>query len=63
MAYGGIDSGPKMFAGGLDKNTISNKNSEEIAALKATHFASVGRGGPNDPNYVVDFESCAQGFL
>lgn len=52
-----------MFAGGLDKNTISNKNSEEIAALKATHFASVGRGGPNDPNYVVDFESCAQGFL
>ena len=63
MAYGGIDSGPKMFAGGLDANTISNKTSAEITTLTATHFAPVGRGEANDPIFVVDIESCAQGFL
>lgn len=63
MAYGGIDAGPKMFSGGLDAKTISNSNAAEIATLSATHFAPIGRGGSDDPNFVVDFEGCAQGFL
>lgn len=63
MAYGGVDAGPKMFSGGLDANMLSNRNAAEIATLTATHFAPLGRGEPDDPNYVVDFEGCAQGFL
>ena len=63
MAYGGIDSGPKMFSGGLDANTLSNSNAAEIATKRAIHYVPTGRGEPDDPNYVVDFEGCTQGFL
>ncbi|MCJ1471078.1 hypothetical protein MMC07_009726 [Pseudocyphellaria aurata] len=63
MAYGGIDAGPKMFSGGLDAKTRSNKNAAEIATISATHYVPLGRGESDDPSHVVDFEACAQGFL
>lgn len=63
MAYGGIDAGPKMFSGGLDAKTLSDKTAAEIKDMNATHFATPGRGAPEDEDFVVDFEGCAKGFL
>lgn len=61
MSYGGISAGPKMFAG-VDMKKAEG-TAAEIAALRATHYIPVGRGQPDDPDFVVDFESCAKGFL
>lgn len=63
MSYGGISSGQKMFSGGLDSNTLAKSNAEDIRRITATHFAPPGRGGPDDPDFIVDFEGCAKGFL
>ena len=63
MSYGGIDAGPKQFTGGLDAHTLTNSTAAEIANINATHFAPSGRGSQDDPEYVVDFEACAKGFL
>lgn len=63
MAYGGVDSGSKMFTGGLDKATISDRTTEEIREMTATHFVSPGQGDDDDPKFVVDFEGCVKGFL
>ena len=63
MSYGGIGSGPKMFAGGLDSNTLAKSDKDDIRKITATHFAPPGRGSSDDPDFVVDFEGCAKGFL
>ena len=63
MAYGGIDSGAKMFTGGLDKATISDRTAAEVRDMTATHFVSPGQGDEDDPKFAVDFEGCAKGFL
>jgi hypothetical protein len=63
MAYGGIDAGSKMFSGGLDATTISDRSAAELRDMTATHFVSPGQGDEDDPRYVVDFAGCAKGFL
>ncbi len=50
-----------MFAG-VDAKKL-DATAAEIAALKATNFVPIGRGDADDPDFVVDFEGCAQGFL
>lgn len=50
-----------MFAG-VDMKKPEG-TAAEIAALRATHYIPLGRGQPDDPDFVVDFESCAKGFL
>ena len=63
MAYGGVDSGAKMFTGGIDKATQEDLSAAEIRDMTATHFVSPGQGEDGDPRFVVDFEGCAKGFL
>lgn len=63
MAYGGIDSGSKMFTGGLDPATLDDRTTAEIRDMTATHFVSPGQGDEDDSKFVVDFEGCAKGFL
>ena len=63
MAYGGVDSGSKMFTGGLDRADKEDRTAAEIRDLTATHFVSPGQGDEGDLRFVVDFEGCAKGFL
>ena len=63
MAYGGVDTGPKMFSGGLDLNTISDKTAAEIRTLTATHAVGQDKGDVGESEYMVDFEGVAKGFL
>lgn len=52
-----------MFSGGLDAKTLADKTAVEIKDMNATHFAAPGRGGPEDKDFVVDFEACTKAFL
>lgn len=63
MAHGGIDSGSKMFTGGLDKAILDDRTAAEVRDMTATHFVSPGQGDEDDPRFVVDFEGCAKAFL
>lgn len=63
MAYGGVEAGPKMFSGGLDAKTLSDKTAAEIKDMTAIHFVAGGRGSPEDEDFVVDFEGCTKAFL
>lgn len=63
MAHGGIDSGPKMFSGGLDTKALAEMDADQIKTMNATHFVSVDRGGPDDTEFVIDFEGCTKAFL
>jgi hypothetical protein len=67
---GGIEaSSSKGFTGGLDKETLENATSQEIAALQATDFIRSGTKNskyydPSKPDgWFVDFEAIAKGFL
>ena len=61
MVYGGVDTGPKMFSGGLDSLTLEGSTAAEIIAITATNFVSANKEESDD--YVVDFDGCAKGFL
>ena len=63
LAYGGIESGPKQFSGGLSAVEMSNMNAAEIAAMKARHFVAADKIDDGESNFVVDFEACAAAFL
>lgn len=63
LAYGGVDTGPKMFSGGLDPNTLSNSTAAEIRTLTASHAVSEDKGEGPDAEYVVDFPSVVKGYL
>jgi hypothetical protein len=65
---GGVEaSTTKQFTGGLDKDTLENSTTQEIAAIQATDFIRSGKAKYFDPirpeNWVVDFEGVAKGFL
>jgi Argonaute siRNA chaperone (ARC) complex subunit Arb1 len=64
---GGVDSSAKMFTGGLDKETLENSTTAEIAAIQATDFVQTGTKSAKfydgSENWVVDFEGVAKGFL
>ncbi|KAG9244382.1 Argonaute siRNA chaperone complex subunit Arb1-domain-containing protein [Calycina marina] len=72
LLLGGIESSSnKQFTGGLDKQTLEEATSDEIAALKATDFIRGGEGHKNskyyDPsdaaNWTIDFELIVRGFF
>lgn len=63
LAYGGIESGPKMFSGGLDATDLSNMDAAEIALAKAHHSVAADKNNDGDSHFVVDFEACAAAFL
>ncbi|KAG8527632.1 uncharacterized protein KY384_007785 [Bacidia gigantensis] len=63
LSFGGIDTGPKPFSGGLDRSTIESSNAAEIAALTATHYVPFDMSDPRNEKYEVDFEGCLKGFL
>ncbi|KAJ9632491.1 hypothetical protein H2203_000896 [Taxawa tesnikishii (nom. ined.)] len=61
LKFGGIDSGPKQFTGGLSKEDLETKDAEEIAIITARHYVAVDC--LDEHNYYVDFEEVAKGFL
>ena len=65
LSLGGVDTGPKMFSGGVDQSTLSDLNAGEIATLTATD--SIGRekdmSGKEGSAWAVDFEAVAKCFL
>ena len=63
MGYGGIDTGPKMFSGGLDAKLLADKNAAEIATMAATNFVGADKDNEGDSKFVVDFDGVVKGFL
>lgn len=63
MKYGGVDTGPKMFSGGLDAKTLSDKTASEIRTITATHYVGEDKNDSDDSVYVVDFEAVVKAFV
>ncbi|MCJ1401971.1 hypothetical protein MMC11_005188 [Xylographa trunciseda] len=63
MTYGGVDSGPKMFGGGLDQHTLEDSSAADIATMTATNFVDFDKHDPRSSQYVVDFDGVLKGFL
>lgn len=63
LAYGGVDSGQKMFSGGLDYETLSNRTAPEIATMTAKHSVGQDKDDSGNSMYVVDFDGVAKAFL
>jgi hypothetical protein len=64
LILGGVNSGKKMFSGGVDFAKGCELDSEQIATLRATDYVhedknDIGR----DSSWVVDWEGIAKGFL
>ena len=62
MAYGGIDSRPRQFTGGLGAQDYDGMDASEIAASRATHFVAA-HVEKQDSKWVVDFAGVARGVL
>jgi hypothetical protein len=66
LTLGGIDTGPKMFGGGLDPDTLAERDAGQISDLAA--IDSVGRDkhdastGASDM-WTVDFVAVTKCFL
>lgn len=63
MAYGGIDTGPKMFSGGLDANMLAERTAAEIATMTATNFVGADKDREGGSKFVIDFDGVVKGFL
>lgn len=63
MSYGGIDTGPKMFSGGLHANMLEEKSAAEIATITATNFVGADKDREGGSKFVVDFDGVVKGFL
>ena len=63
MAYGGVDSGQKMFLGGLDVKTLSERTAPEIATLTAKHSVGEDKADDGESAFVVDFDGVVKAFL
>ena len=68
LSLGGIETGPKMFGGGLDAKAIDDMDAQEIATMTATDYvgkdkSSMGTSGQQNSEWVVDFEAVAKGYL
>ncbi|KAH0569272.1 hypothetical protein GP486_000028 [Trichoglossum hirsutum] len=68
LGLGGIETGPKMFGGGLDANATDDMDAQEIATITATDYVgkdkfSTGVPGQHYSDWVVDFESIAKGYF
>ena len=60
---GGVQIGPKMFTGGLDAETLKDRNAAEIAEMTATHYVDSEKLDAFDSAHIVDFEGCLRSFL
>jgi hypothetical protein len=68
LVLGGVDSGVKAFSGGIDEGTLETSTAAEIAEIRASDYIRSGGGSikfynAEDPNWVIDFEGVAKGFL
>lgn len=65
MSFGGIDTGPKMFTGGLDANMLDEHDAKEIRDITATNFVGSDKAniGKDSSIWTVDFEGVVKGFL
>ncbi|KAI9770529.1 MAG: hypothetical protein M1840_003119 [Geoglossum simile] len=67
LGLGGVDTGPKMFGGGLDAKAIDSMDAQEIATMTATDYVGKDKSstGTLDQNseWVVDFEGVAKGYF
>lgn len=65
LSFGGIDTSPKMFSGGLDANMLSEHNAKEIQEITATDAVGADKAdiGKDSSTWVVDFEGVAKAFL
>ncbi|KAI9827181.1 MAG: hypothetical protein M1832_005318 [Thelocarpon impressellum] len=65
LTIGGIDTGPKMFSGGVDPKNLDDKDAEDIATMAATDVISTYNvtAGKDGTNWIVDFEGVAKCFF
>ena len=63
MVFGGIESGPKMFTGGLDDQTLEESTAAEIAGITATNYVGDDKMDERARDFVVDFDVVLKGFL
>ncbi|TKA59677.1 hypothetical protein B0A49_10628 [Cryomyces minteri] len=61
MKYGGVDSGPKQFSGGLDVKYLEDRSTAEIGTLTSIYYVSESKG--DEEKWAVDFEGIAKGFF
>ena len=61
LSYGGIESTPRQFSGGLSEKDLQERDAAEIAAMTATHI--VPRAVQDETKWEVDFGAVAKGFL
>ena len=63
MVFGGIESGPKMFTGGLDNQTLEESTAAEMASITATNYVGDDKMDERARDFVVDFDGVLKGFL
>ena len=65
LSLGGVDTGPKMFSGGLNPKDLEDKAAGEITAMTATDSVDVhrARAGRDGCEWAVDFEQVVRSFL
>ena len=61
LSFGGINSAPKQFTGGLSKAELEERTADEIAAITATDYVS--EAALNENKWAVDFPGVAASFL
>ena len=64
LTFGGVDSSPRQFTGGLDPQLLADSTAEQIAAFTAVNFVNndMDFEGP-DAKYEVDFDGVVKSFL
>jgi Argonaute siRNA chaperone (ARC) complex subunit Arb1 len=65
MSYGGIDTGPKMFGGGLDSDTLNDEETtrDDIEQFTATNYVGADKDDIESADHAVDFDGVLKGFL
>ncbi|KAH0547644.1 hypothetical protein FGG08_000133 [Glutinoglossum americanum] len=68
LSLGGIETGPKMFGGGLDAKAADSMDAQEIVIMTATDYvgkdkSSLEMSGQQNSEWVVDFEAVAKGYF
>lgn len=62
LSFGGIESSPRQFTGGISKEDLEERDASEIAAMLAQDFVSQDVINHGD-KWEVDFAAVARGFL
>ncbi|KAI9801745.1 MAG: hypothetical protein M1825_003117 [Sarcosagium campestre] len=65
LALGGINTGPKMFGGGMDQRDLEERDAEEIANMAAIDHVPNDKtsAGQEGSRWVVDFEGIVRCFF